>query len=198
MGTSYSKYALQTLADRGKMFVLGVYTAQRVSDYNNINKAGIKRHINNIVVKDIITENGQNKEVLSIKEKEYYIIEIVQQKTGKKVIIPAKRELMDILNKYDFNIPKIDQNTLNSHIKEIAKMAGLIERCTSTKQPKYELISSHTARRTGATLMYLAGVDAYDICSITGHSSIKMLNKYIKAKELEVAKKLISRYKYFD
>ena len=48
------------------MFVLGVYTAQRVSDYNNINKAGIKRHTDNIVVKDIITENGQNKEVLSI------------------------------------------------------------------------------------------------------------------------------------
>ena len=23
--------------DRGKMFVLGVYTAQRVSDYNNVN-----------------------------------------------------------------------------------------------------------------------------------------------------------------
>lgn len=45
------------------------------------------------------------------------------------------------------------------------------------------------ARRMGVTLMYLAGVDAYDICSITGHSSIKMLNKYIKAKELEVAKK---------
>ena len=69
---SYSKYALQTLADRGKMFVLGVYTAQRVSYYNNINKAGIKRHIDNIVVKDTITENGQNKEVLSIKEREYY------------------------------------------------------------------------------------------------------------------------------
>ena len=66
------------------MFVLGVYTAQRVPDYNNINKAGIKRHTDNIVVKDIITENGQNKEVLSIKEREYYTIEIVQQKTGKK------------------------------------------------------------------------------------------------------------------
>ena len=66
MGTFYSKYALQTLTDRGKMFVLGVYTAQRVPDYNNINKAGIKRHTDNIVVKDIITENGQNKEVLSI------------------------------------------------------------------------------------------------------------------------------------
>lgn len=58
--------------DRGKMFVLGVYTAQRVSDYNNMNKAGIKRHIDNIVVKDTIIENGQNKEVLSIKEREYY------------------------------------------------------------------------------------------------------------------------------
>lgn len=180
------------------IFMIGVYTAQRVSDYNNINKDSIKHYTDNVIVKDIATENGQNKEVLSIKEREYYTIEIIQKKTGKRVIIPAKSELMDILNKYDFNIPKIDDCTLNLHIKEIAKMAGLDERCTSTMQPKYELISSHTARRTGATLMYLAGIDAYDICSITGHSSIKMLNKYIKAKELEVAKKLISKYKYFD
>ena len=55
----------------------------------------------------------------------------------------------------------------------------------------------HTARRTGATLMYLAGVDLYDIMKITGHASPKMLKKYIKADTLEVVEKLTDKYEYF-
>ena len=34
--------------------------------------------------------------------------------------------------------------------------------------------------------MYLAGMDIYDIMKITGHSTPMMLNKYIKADQLEV------------
>lgn len=56
---------------------------------------------------------------------------------------------------------------------------------------------SHTARRTGATLMYLAGVDLYDIMKVTGHASPKMLKKYIKADTQEVIEKLTDRYEYF-
>lgn len=63
--------------------------------------------------------------------------------------------------------------------------------------PKCNLIKSHTARRTGATLMYLSGMDVFDICRITGHTSIKTLRKYIKADELDVAEKM-RKYQYFD
>ena len=66
------------------------------------------------------------------------------------------------------------------------------------KYEKYKLIHSHTARRTGATLMYLAGMDVYDIMKITGHSSPNMLKKYIKADQLEVVDKIIDKYNYFD
>lgn len=58
--------------------------------------------------------------------------------------------------------------------------------------PKYALIHSHTARRTAATLMYLAGMDVFNICSVTGHSSIAMLKKYIKADEIDRAKTISS------
>ena len=64
--------------------------------------------------------------------------------------------------------------------------------------PKYQLVHSHTARRTGATLMYLSGMDVFDIMKVTGHSSPQMLKKYIKADELEVVEKLIGKYNYFD
>ena len=62
---------------------------------------------------------------------------------------------------------------------------------------KYKLIHTHTARRTGATLMYLSGMDIYDIMKITGHSSPAMLKKYIKADQLEVASKIEDKYDYF-
>ena len=58
--------------------------------------------------------------------------------------------------------------------------------------PKYALIHTHTARRTGATLMYLAGMDVFNICSVTGHSSIAMLKKYIKADKIERARTISS------
>lgn len=45
--------------------------------------------------------------------------------------------------------------------------------------------------------MYLSGMNEYDICRITGHSSLKMLEKYIKAGELETVRKLTGAYDYF-
>ena len=46
--------------------------------------------------------------------------------------------------------------------------------------------------------MYLAGIDIYDIMKVTGHSSPKMLKKYIKADSLEVVQKLTDKYDYFN
>lgn len=51
---------------------------------------------------------------------------------------------------------------------------------------KYKLIHTHTARRTGATLMYLTGVDLYDIMKVTGHTSPAMLKRYIKVANFKV------------
>lgn len=64
--------------------------------------------------------------------------------------------------------------------------------------PKNELIKTHTARRTGATLMYLAGMDIYDIMKITGHTSPAVLKKYIRADELQVVDKIKGKYNHFD
>lgn len=104
-------------------------------------------------------------------------------------------------------MPSACQN-INDNIKEVAKMAGLTEMVTivetkggvpkRVKYPKYELVHTHTARRTGATLMYLSGMDIYDIMKITGHSTPAMLKKYIKADELEVVDKIMDKYDYFD
>lgn len=157
------------------VFMVGVYTAQRVSDYNNICPENIIRSADGGVV-----------------------INLRQKKTGVWVSVPAREELRQILEKYEYSLPHIPEKTINICIKEVAKVAGIDTPVTIETtsggvlghevHPKYELIHTHTARRTAATLMYLAGMDVFNICAVTGHSSIAMLKKYIKADEIDRAR----------
>lgn len=178
------------------IFMVGVWTAQRVSDYNNISKENIKRHS---IKKNI---NG------SLILKEFMTVEIRQRKTGAKVSIPISSELNEILRRYNYELPHLEEQVINRYMKDICKLAGLDEliEIQTTKggiikkefKKKWELVHTHTARRTGATLMYLAGMDFYDIMRITGHTSPTMLKKYIKVDSLEVADKITDKYTYFD
>ena len=138
------------------------------------------------------------------------IINLRQKKTGVWVSIPAKDELKRILEKYSYRLPKVPDKSINLCIKEVARLSGVdspvtIEttsggRTSIQTHPKYALIHTHTARRTGATLMYLAGMamsseagmDVFNLCSVTGHSSIAMLKKYIKADKIERARTISS------
>ena len=157
------------------IFMVGVYTAQRVSDYNNIAR------------EDIVQGPDDG-----------LVVRVRQKKTGTWVTIPVKEELRAILVKYDYRLPHVAEQSINACIKEVAKVAGIDEPVTvettsggvvaMQTRPKYELVRSHTARRTAATLMYLAGMDVFNICAVTGHSSIAMLKKYIKADEIDRAR----------
>lgn len=169
------------------IFMIGVWTAQRVSDYNNIGRQNIKSFDNNGV--------------------EQLMVSIHQQKTGRFVEIPCNAKLRAILEKYPEGIPHISEQWLNKYIKILGKLAGIDEMIEINESrggevvtqyyPKYKLICTHTARRTGATLMYLAGIPIYDIMKVTGHKSVATLEKYIRADKLEVAQSLAARYDYF-
>lgn len=105
-------------------------------------------------------------------------------------------------------MPHFEDQTINRHFKEIARVAGLTDLVTLEKSnggvrkkgtiEKYKLVMSHTARRTGATLMCLAGMDIFDIMKVTGHTTPEMLKRYIKADQLDVVQKLTDKYDYFD
>jgi integrase len=62
--------------------------------------------------------------------------------------------------------------------------------------PKFELVASHTARRSFATNAYKAGVPAISIMKITGHHKSETLMKYIKITEEENAVLMVS-HKFF-
>ncbi len=178
------------------IFLLGCCLAQRVSDYSTIKESDISTTVSYRPSFD-----G------SIKKIETLQITIVQQKGGGKVIIPLNAMARRILAKYGNALPNIAPQKINQYIKEVGRLAGITEIVeinsivggvkTCKTFEKCDLIVSHTARRTGATLMYLSGMDLYDICKITGHTNIKTLRKYIKADELDVVSKII-KYEYFN
>lgn len=182
-------------SDARDVFLAGCWLAQRVSDYNHLSPNNVEVRKEQFVVKDRIEEVNRT-----------YVI-LTQQKTGTRVIVPASRQLRELLEKHSNKLSYIWEQKLNQYIKDVAEMAGITQlvEIVSTKGgerkkeliPKCRLIKSHTARRTGATLMYLSGMDVYDICRITGHTSVKTLRRYLKADELDVAGKM-SKYRYFD
>ena len=167
------------------LFLVGCYCGQRVSDYANIKSDQIHTD-----------EDGR------------VYITILQKKTGARVEIPARKELRAILEKYNNNLPRLCDQVINRYIKEVAKRAGIDEvvemrstkggKISSVKLPKYELITTHTARRSAATLMYLDGVDSMDIRQITGHSSDKMLMKYIRSTAHDNARMMARKSSYWD
>lgn len=162
------------------LFIAGVCLCLRHSDYSQIDKS--------------------NLEIMEVDGQRVWVLRIRQKKTGNEVAIPCRPEVKAILQKYDYHLPSLTQQTLNRHIKKIARAAGIDtpvrirytkagERVTETV-PKWSLVSTHTARRTGATLMYYKGVDVYDIMRITGHRSPEMLRKYIRAEAFDTVRKL--------
>lgn len=205
MTVDLSKYGIGHEQARD-IFMVGVWTAQRVSDYNNIKKEDFDTLTKNVMHEEPDPEHpGQMR--AWIEKQEITYLNIRQQKTGARVSIPCNSKLMEILKKYDYQMPHLEDQVINRYIKEVAKEAGLTEpveiETTKGGTPKketfekWQLIHTHTARRTGATLMYLAGIDLYDIMKVTGHTSPAMLKKYIKAENLKVVEKLTDRYDYF-
>lgn len=127
---------------------------------------------------------------------------IKQNKTGGKVVIPIHDMVREILKKYNDILPKpISNQKFNDYLKEAATLAEIDELFTKTiyqnglkvnkNLKKYDLITSHTARRSFCTNAYLDGVPTLSIMAISGHKTEKAFLKYIKVEPEEHAKKML-------
>ena len=94
---------------------------------------------------------------------------------------------------------QVDQ-TINRNLKTLDEWAE-IDNAISVRRteggqlvnqrlPKYQLIKSHTARRSFCTNAYLAGMDCLDIMNLSGHTSEKAFLRYIKVTNEERAKRM--------
>lgn len=128
-------------------------------------------------------------------------LKIRQQKTGEKVMIPLREMAYQLLaNKYQGNILRVTNAEMNRHIKTIGKLAGINQPIAfsykvrnETKRvclPKYEMIVTHTCRRSFCTNEFLAGTPTELIMKISGHRTLKAFLRYIRGTPEESAQKI--------
>lgn len=153
-------------------FLIGAYTGLRVSDFGRLHEANI----------------GEK------------FIRLRAKKTDKETVIPINSIVRSIIERNDLSKTVSDQK-INKHIKEICKMVGITGDVLINKSnqgvreeiiyKKYELVTTHTARRSFATNAYKSGVPTIAIMKITGHTKESTFLKYIKVSAEENAELLL-------
>lgn len=157
------------------VFLFACYTGQRFSDISNIEW-------------EDISENYWN---------------LRSYKTKDIIRIPLIDKAIKIIQKYseyEKPLPIISHQKTNEYIKDMCKIAGLTELVTINRysasrkieitKPKYEFVTTHTARRTFVTLSLEKGLRPEMVMEITGHKEYKTMKKYMKItdkrKEIEL------------
>ena len=90
-------------------------------------------------------------------------------KTGVTYILPLNDTAIELLKKYNYELPVISNQRYNSYLKEIADICGI-----------KKTLTTHLARHTAATLMLNAGLSIEVVSKILGHSNTKMTQHYAK------------------
>jgi integrase len=155
------------------LFLIGCYTGLRFSDFSRLTPKNIA--------------DG--------------FIEIEQSKTGGKVVIPVHSVIKKIIQKYDGLPPTISNQKFNTYLKDVCQLVPSLkggESKTTTKagrkimvsMKKWEMVSSHTARRSFATNEYLNGTSTLTIMAVTGHKTENAFLKYIKVSRKEEAERM--------
>lgn len=156
------------------LFIIGCLTALRYSDYSSLTR-----------------DNFQDG----------YIVKRTK-KTNVTVKIPMHDYVYEIIEKYNGDIPGgLCIQYFNKYLKVIMKEIGLTDKITYSYtiggklktiiKEKWELISSHTARRSAATNLYLTGrMKTLEIMKLTGHRSEQNFFRYIRLNNEDTARSI--------
>lgn len=177
-----------SLLDKARdVFLAGYYTGQRFSDYSTISL----KEVDTIVIDGI----------------GYKVLRKKQKKTGNQVIIPVLNgNLLAIIEKWGGKLPNISISALNDKIKTVCRMAGINAVVSESEngsrngfvcEYKWELVSSHTARRSCLTNLHMEGkLTPEQIRSISGHRSERSYKQYLCQSSEEEAKEILKKYLY--
>lgn len=168
------KYSENVMSAVRDIFVVQCLTGLRYSDMIHIYKENIQED-----------EDGK------------YIV-LVMKKTMKRIKIYFNDRALHILEMWDYNLPHYKLEVMNRWLPEIAKQAGVkgrveVVRMIGSKRvvehkEKWEVIKTHTARRTFITLMLEAGENTSTIRSITGHTQLSSFSRYVAVSDTKKAK----------
>ena len=162
----------KTQAHVRDVFVFACLTGLRFSDVTALTRDHIQP----------LSKDGQTIEV----------VKIVTQKTGQTVVIPLHPIAKTILERNGGGLPKVSSNQVfNRYVKKVAEIAQLNdivqlrENVGGTnyqrRYKKWEVISTHSARRTFVTIAYCEWkIPAATLMQITGHTSEYQFFQYVK------------------
>lgn len=161
------------LTEYRDLFVLACLTGLRFSDFSNLRPEDLQ--------KDMLYKK--------------------QEKSDHWVVIPLRHEAKLIFTRqFKEKIPALTNPEFNRHIKTIGKLAGITKlvkfsykkgnKSITTTKPKFDWITSHTARRSFCTNEFLAGTPVELIMKISGHKRTKDFYKYIRITPEEAAIKI--------
>jgi integrase len=153
------------------LFLVGAGTGQRFSDYSRLKPHHFYKTV-----------------------KGTPILSLIAQKTDVPAKVPLNifPWLLPLLEEYKYTSPILSMQKLNDGLKILCKDAGfdqpvlLVEQYMGRKaivrkdyRPKYELITTHTCRRSFATNLYRMGYTIGQIMPMTGHATEGNLRTYI-------------------
>ena len=124
------------------------------------------------------------------------IFKIVQQKTGNLAVVDIDKYSINptvtyrLLDEYCYKAPYTHSiGNYNFYLHQLMKDIGFDEpvrreewsngTINVTIEPKWKLISSHTARRSALSIGVLRGHNVYALKKCSGHSSLDSMSRYI-------------------
>jgi integrase/recombinase XerD len=165
-------YAPQTqrLQDTKDVFLFGVFTGLRYSDVQNLKSSDVQA------------------------QGDYTVIRITQIKTREQLTIALNDYALEIIDKhkgrYTNCLPVVSNQKLNAALKDLCKAAGINSPVTriryygslrkEQRMEKWQLVSTHTARHTFATLSLERGMDVTLLSKTLGHSDLSTTMIYAK------------------
>ena len=191
------------------IFIVGCCTCQRVSDYSRLKKENFVTTARGAKVVKIQQQKTQNFVIIPILDDkltaimEKYDYNLPQLPSSFDVIL--NRYIKEICKELAESVPSLnDELPTILTMKEREKEAQVMEKSGKelfkrddagrVVKPRYELVTSHTARRTGITNLYLTGkFDIYQMMHVSGHKEAKTFREYIKLSGDEMAEQIAEK-----
>lgn len=112
-----------------------------------------------------------------------------QEKTDGDVVLPCSPRVVEIFERNGGKAPKMAQQRFNKYIKDICRDCGINDKVeivvskgdkhTHEIREKWELVASHTFRRSAIVALHLAGVPARQLMFLSGHTTLDSFFKYL-------------------
>ena len=151
---TYKQFSYLKLRRIKDLFIFQIYTGLAYADLQALSKDNIE---------------------VGVDGRQWIVIN--RTKTGNRSAIPILPRALEVLNRYNYNLPLCSNQKFNSYLKEIATTCGISKS-----------ITTHTARHTFATTITLSHkVPIETVSRMLGHTDLKTTQIYAKVTDQKTA-----------